>query len=91
MDVISDTSPALPKARRTRGLSYANQSNFFMSYHKFLHRSWSNFLHTLNQKTAFWLNWIFKILTKPTSSQLVSESAVSELVTSVANDRTRVW
>ena len=29
----------LPKAQRTRGLSSAYQSNFFRSYHKFLHKS----------------------------------------------------
>ena len=32
----------LPKAQRTRGLSSAYQSNFLRSYHKFLHKSWSN-------------------------------------------------
>ena len=29
----------LPKAQRTRGLSSSYQSNFFRSYHKFLHKS----------------------------------------------------
>ena len=32
-------SKTLPKAQRTRGLSSAYQSNFFRSYHKFLHKS----------------------------------------------------
>ena len=34
----------LPKAQRTRGLSSACQSNLFRSYHKFLHKSWSDFI-----------------------------------------------
>ena len=32
----------LPKAQQTRGLSSAYQSNLFRSYHKFLHKYWSN-------------------------------------------------
>ena len=49
----------LPKAQRTRGLSSAYQS------HKFLHKSWSNFifkiltkhhLQNLNQTSPSWLN-----------------------------------
>ena len=51
----------LPKAQRTRGLSSAYQSNFFWSYHKFSHKSWSNIfkistknqLQNLNQISAF--------------------------------------
>ena len=51
----------LPKAQRMRGLSSAYQSNFFRSYHKFLHKSWSNIfristkhqLQNLNQTSAF--------------------------------------
>ena len=31
----------LPKAQRTRGLSSAYQSNFFRSYQKLFHKSWS--------------------------------------------------
>ena len=31
--------PHLSKAQRTQGLSFAHQSNFFRSYHKFLHKS----------------------------------------------------
>ena len=55
----------LPKAQRTRGLS---------SYHKFKHKSWSNFifristkhqLQNLNQTSASRLNLKFKILAKP--------------------------
>ena len=54
----------LPKAQRTPGLSSAYQSNFFRSYHKFLHKSWSNIfristkhqLQNLNQASAFWRN-----------------------------------
>ena len=34
----------LPKAQRTRGLRSACQSNLFRSYHKFKHKSWSNFI-----------------------------------------------
>ena len=63
----------LPKAQRTRGLSSAYQSNFFRSYHKFLHKSWSNIfristkhqLQNLNQASAFWRNLNLKLLTKP--------------------------
>ena len=70
-DLISET---LSKAQRTRGLSSVYQSNFLRSYHKFLHKSCSNFisristkhqLRNLNQISAFWLNFNFKILTKP--------------------------
>ena len=51
----------LPKAQQTRGLSSAYQSNFFRSYHKFLHKYWSNIfristkhqLQILNQTSAF--------------------------------------
>ena len=57
MDVISDTSPALPKARRTRGLSSANQSNFFRSYHKFLHKFWSNIFRISTKHQLKNLNW----------------------------------
>ena len=51
----------LHKALRTRGLSSADQSNFFRSIHKFLNKSWSNFilrisikhqLQNLNKKSA---------------------------------------
>ena len=63
----------LPKAQRTRGLSSAYQSNFFRSYHKFLHKSWSNIfristkhqLQNLNQTSAFRQNLNLKIFTKP--------------------------
>ena len=49
------------------------QSNFFRSYHKFLHKSWSNIfristkhqLQNLNQASAFWRNLNLKLLTKP--------------------------
>ena len=59
------SSKTLPKAQRTRGLS---------SYHKFKHKSWSNFIfristkhliQNLNQTPAFPQNLSFKILTKP--------------------------
>ena len=62
----------MPKAQRTRGLSSGYQSNFFWSYHKFSNKSWSEFiliistkqqLQNLNQRSAFWLNLNFKILT----------------------------
>ena len=54
----------LPKAQRTRGLSSTYQINFFGSYHKFKHKSWSNIfrisiLHqvqNLNQTSPFWQN-----------------------------------
>ena len=54
----------LPKAQRTRGLSSTYQSNFFGSYHKFKHKSWSNIfristlhqLQNLNQTSPFWQN-----------------------------------
>ena len=63
----------LPKAQRTRGLSSSYQSNFFRSYHKFLHKSWSNIfristkhqIQSLNQISAFRQNVNLKILTKP--------------------------
>ena len=64
----------LPKAQRTRGLSSAYKSNFFRSYHKFKHKSWSNFIfriltkhqfQNLDQTSASRLNLTFKILTKP--------------------------
>ena len=64
----------LPKAQQTRGLRSAYQSNLFRSYHKFKHKSWSNFkfristkhqLQNLDQTSASWLNLKFKILTKP--------------------------
>ena len=47
------------------------QSNFLGSYHKFKHKSWSNFIfristkhQLLNQASAFPINLKFKILTK---------------------------
>ena len=63
----------LPKAQRTRRLSSAYQINFFRSYHKFLHKSWSNIfristkhqVQSLNQISAFRQNVNLKILTKP--------------------------
>ena len=62
----------LPKAQRTQGLSSTYQSNFFGSYHKFKHKSWSNIfristlhqLQNLNQTSPFWQNLNLKILTK---------------------------
>ena len=63
----------LPKAQRTRGLSSAYQSNFFRSYLKFLHKSWSKFifkistkhqLQNFNQTSASRLNLKFKILSR---------------------------
>ena len=60
----------LPKTQRTRGLS---------SYHKFKHKSWSNFkfkisikhyLQNLNQISVFRLNFNFEILTKPCAQSL---------------------
>ena len=49
------------------------QSNFFKSYHKLFHKSWSNIfrisakhqLQNLNQASAFWRNLNLKLLTKP--------------------------
>ena len=63
----------LPKAQRTRGLSSTYQINFFGSYHKFKHKSWSNIfristlhqLQNLNQTSPFRQNLNLKILTKP--------------------------
>ena len=43
------TSPK-PKAQRTRGVSSLYQSNFFRSYHKFLHKSWSHFIFIVSTK-----------------------------------------
>ena len=43
----------LPKAQRTRGLSSSYQSNFFMSHHKFLPKSWSNFIRYIRQRINF--------------------------------------
>ena len=62
----------MPKAQRTRGLSSAYQSNYFRSYHKFLHKSWSiifristkHQLQSFNKISAFWQNVNLKILTK---------------------------
>ena len=63
----------LPKAQSTQGLSSDYQSKLFRSYHKFVHKSWSNFifiistmdqLQNLNQTSASRLNLKFKILTK---------------------------
>ena len=65
----------LPKAQRTRGLSFTYQSNFFGSYHKFSDKSWSDFIFTISTKqqlqlfnkiSAIQLNLDFKILTKCT-------------------------
>ena len=68
-----DSHKTLPKAQRTRGLSSTYQSNFFGSYHKFKHKSWSNIfristlhqLQNLNQTSPFRQNLNLKILTKP--------------------------
>ena len=38
----------LPKAQWTRGLSSSCQSNFLKSYHKFKHKSWSNFIFRIS-------------------------------------------
>ena len=63
----------LPKEQRSSGLSSAYRSNFFRSYYKFKHNSWSNFifrtptkhkLQKVDQTSASWLNLKFKILTK---------------------------
>ena len=43
----------LPKAQRTRGLSSSCQSNFLKSYHKFKHKSWSNFIFRISTKHQF--------------------------------------
>ena len=43
----------LPKAQRTRGLSSSYQSNFFRSHHKFLPKSWSNFICYIRQRINF--------------------------------------
>ena len=47
----------LPKAQQTWGLSSAYQSNFFRSYCKFLHKSWSNFIFRISTKHQH-QNWI---------------------------------
>ena len=62
----------LPQAQQTGGMSSVHQSNFFRSYHKFLHKSWSNIfristkhqLQNLNQTSAFRQNLNLQILTK---------------------------
>ena len=61
----------LPKAQRTRGLSSSCQSDFLSSYHKFKHKSWSNYIfrisikhQLLNQASASPINLKFKLLTK---------------------------
>ena len=38
-DIFIDGNQTLPKAQRTRGLSFTYQSNFFGSYQKFKHKS----------------------------------------------------
>ena len=63
----------LPKAQRTRGLS---------SYHKFLHKSWSNFNFTISKSQSnisISDKRKFKILTKPS----FRVSAVSEWLDSI--------
>ena len=63
----------LPKAQRTRGLSSAYQSDFFRSYHKFFHKSWTNIfristkhqLQNPSQTSSFRQNLNLEILTKP--------------------------
>ena len=40
----------LSKAQRPRGLSSVYQSKLFRSYHKFLHKSWSNFIFRIFTK-----------------------------------------
>ena len=63
----------LPKEPRIQGWSSAYQSNLFRSYHKFKHKSWSNFifristkhqLQNFNQTSASWLNLKFTILSR---------------------------
>ena len=70
----------LPKAQ---GGSSSYQSNFLRSYHKFLHKTWSNFifiiliknqLQNLNQTSASRLNLKFKILTKTQLQYFVQDS-----------------
>ena len=47
---IGSLPETLPKAQRTRGLSSTYQSNFFGSYDKFKHKSWSNFIFIISTK-----------------------------------------
>ena len=71
--LISKYKKHCQKAQRTRGLNSAYQSNFLRSYHKFIHKSWSNIftisnkhqIQSLNQISAFRQNVNLKILTKP--------------------------
>ena len=62
----------IAKGTTDRGLSSVYQSNLFRSFHKFSHKSWSNFifristnhqLQNLDQTSAFRLNLNFKTLT----------------------------
>ena len=62
MERLSKIEKTLPKAQRTRGLSSAYKSNFFRSYHKFLHESWSNLVQASISKSQ--PNIGSKILTK---------------------------
>ena len=48
--LLEANNETLPKAQRTRGLSSAYQSNLFRSYHKFKHKSWSNFIFRISSK-----------------------------------------
>ena len=69
---INNITKTLPKAQRTQGLSSTYQINFFGSYDKFKHKSWSNIfristlhqLQNLNQTSPFRQNLNLKILTK---------------------------
>ena len=81
--LIEKQLKTLPKAQQPRGLSSAYQSNLFRSYHKFKHKSWSNFifiistkhqLQNLDQTSASWHNLKFKILTRPNFTISTSQS-----------------
>ena len=71
---IRQNKETLTKAKRPKRLSSVYKSRLVKSYHKFKHKSWSNFifristkhqLQSLNQRSASPQNLNFKILTKP--------------------------
>ena len=77
----------LPKAQRTRGLSSGSQSNVFRSYHKFLNKSWSNFIFII---------WTisFELASshaRVTPLRFTKQDGVSQLVSQSVSDKGKQW
>ena len=69
----------LPKAQQTRGLSSTYQNNFFGSYHKFKHKSWSKIFristkHQLQNLNQINISISTKLKTLKSWPNLASES-----------------